>query len=148
MKPFVFNLEKVLNLRKYREDEAKIELGRATGVLAELESRLMAVGRERVKAEAAHFAKGNSADEIRQYMYYIVRLENMQEHLLHEIAMAELKVEEARAAFLEASRERKVFDKLKEKRQKEYHKEMLREETRVLDDLSSGTYAEMQRHQG
>ena len=53
----------------------------------------------------------------------------------------ELKVEEARNAFLEASRERKVLDKLKEKRQKEYRKEMLGEEAKVLDDISGGASA-------
>ena len=138
MKPFTFGLEKVLNLKIYYEDEAKIELGRATGVLAELESRLFAVGRERIKAQEAQFAPENSADEIRQYTFYLIRLDNMTEQLLREIAAAELKVEEARQAFLEASRERKVFDKLKDKRLKEYRKIKLTEETKVLDDISSG----------
>ena len=43
MKPFAFNLEKVLNLRKFHEDEAKMELGRAVGILAELEARIRRV---------------------------------------------------------------------------------------------------------
>jgi flagellar FliJ protein len=71
-------------------------------------------------------------------MYYIMRLDNMAEHLIAEIAAAELKVEQAREAFLEASRERKVFDKLKEKRQKEYRKDALLAETKTLDDISAG----------
>jgi flagellar FliJ protein len=141
MKPFTFGLEKVLKLRKYYEDEAKIELGRATGILSELESRLFAVGRERARAQEAQFVPGNSADEIRQYMYYILRLENMTEQLLREITMAEMKVEEAREAFLEASRERKVFDKLKEKRQEEFRKAVLTAETGILDDISSAALA-------
>ena len=141
MKPFNFGLEKVLNLKKYYEDEAKIELGRATGILAELEARLQALGRERVKTLHVQFAPHNSADEIRLYTDYLVRLDNMTEQLLREIAAAELKVEEARQVFLEASRERKVFDKLKDKRQKEYRKIMLNEETKVLDDISSGNFA-------
>jgi flagellar FliJ protein len=45
-------------------------------------------------------------------------------------------VEAARQAFLEASRERKVLDKLKEKRRREYRDVMLAEETRTLDDLA------------
>jgi flagellar FliJ protein len=52
-----------------------------------------------------------------------------------------MKVEEAREAFLEASRERKVLDKLKEKKQKEYHKIKLNEETKVLDDRRYGITA-------
>jgi len=138
MKAFSFGLEKVLNLREFYEDEAKIELGRAIGVLADLESRLFAVGRERVRAAAAQFAPGNSAAMIQQYMFYLIRLDNLQEQLLQDITVAEMKVEQAREAFLEASKERKVLDKLKDKQQKEYHKTMLTEETKTLDDIRIG----------
>jgi flagellar FliJ protein len=141
MKPFAFRLEKFLNLRKYYEDEAKIELGRAVGVLAELEGRIMALAAERVRAAAAQFKPGNSAIEIQQYMLYLTRLDNTKERLLKEAAIAEMKVEEAREAFLEASRERKVLDNLKEKKQKEYHKTQLAEETKVLDDIKKSVTA-------
>ena len=136
MKPFVFNLEKILGLRKYREDETKIELGKAVGILAELESRIFSIAEERTRAAAAQFRTGNSGAQIQQYMFYLLRLDNLKEQLLKEAAMAELKVEEARNVFIEASRERKVLDKLKEKRKKEYRKEMFAEETRTLDDIS------------
>jgi len=135
MKPFVFRLEKLLNLRKHYEDEAKIELGRAIGVLAELERKIRALAAERVRAAAEQFRPGNSAIQIQQYMYYLVRLDNTKDRLLKEAAMAEMKVEEARDAFLEASRERKVLDNLKEKKQKENRKLKLNEETKVLDDI-------------
>ena len=136
MKPFAFSLEKVLKLRKYREDEAKIELGRAVGVLAELESNIRATAEERVRAAAAQFSPGNGAVEIQQYMVYLLRLDNTKERLLKEAAMAELKIEEARNVFLEASRERKVLDKLKEKRKKEYKKLVIAGETKNLDDIA------------
>ena len=138
MKPFTFSLEKVLKLREYREDEAKIELGRAIGLLAELENRLSALGKERARAAAAQFSPGNSAVQIQQYMFYLLRLDNTKEQLLKETALAQMKVEETRTLFIEASRERKVLDKLKEKRQKEYRKEFYAEETKTLDDISSG----------
>ena len=136
MKPFVFNLEKVLGLRKYREEETKIELGKAIGILADLENRILALAQERTRAAAAQFSPGNSGAQIQQYMFYLLRLDNTKEQLLKEAAMAELKVEEARNVFIEASRERKVLDKLKDKRQKEYRKEMIVQETKILDDIS------------
>ena len=135
MKPFTFKLEKILDLRKYHEDETKIELGRAIGVLAELESRFSALAGERARAAAAQFSPGNNAAQIQQYMFYLLRLDTAKEQLLNDITLAEMKVEEAREAFIEASRERKVLDKLKEKRGKEYRKEMLAEETKTLDDI-------------
>ena len=135
MKPFVFELEKLLELRKFYEDEAKIELGRAVGVLTELEGRISALAVERVRAASEQFRPGNNAIQIQQYMYYLLRLDNTKERLLKEAAMAEIKVEKAREAFLEASRERKVLDTLKEKKQKEYRKLKQNEETKVLDDI-------------
>ena len=136
MKPFVFSLEKVLNLRKYHEDEAKIELGRATGVLADIESRMQTIAEERLRASSSQFSPGNGIAEIQQYMYYLLRLDNTKEQLIKDAALAEIKVEAARNAFIEASRDRKVLDKLKEKRYKEYRKMSFTEETKALDDIS------------
>ena len=137
MKAFIFKFQKILNIKKFKEDEAKIELGRAIGVLTELENRIFSVGQERARAAAAQFGPGNNAQMIQQYMFYLVRLDNTKEQLLKEAAMAELKVEEARDVFLEASRERKVLDKLKEKKQKEHRKKMLAEDTKAIDDISA-----------
>jgi len=136
MKPFAFRMEKLLELRKYREEEKKIELGKAIGVLAELENRIFTIVRERARAAEAQFSPGNSGAQIQQYMYYLLRLDNTREQLLKEAAMAELKVEEARNIFIEASKERKVLDKLKEKKFREYRKEMYAEEIKILDDIS------------
>jgi flagellar FliJ protein len=126
MKPFSFGLQKVLDLRKHHEDEARIELGRAIGILAGIEGNIRAVGQERVRAaeEQCSFSGG---EQMRQYAFYILRLDNTKEQLLKDAALAELKVEEAREAFLQASSERKVLDKLKEKGQKEYRKDFFAE---------------------
>jgi flagellar FliJ protein len=141
MKQFAFGPEKILDLRKFLEDEAKLELGRAVSVLADLENKLLLLGREQTRAAAAQFKAGNSAAMIQQYMYYLLRLDNTKEQLQKEAALAELKVEEARNAFLERSRDRKILDKLKEKRHKEFRKEVLREETKTIDEISSGAPA-------
>jgi flagellar FliJ protein len=135
MKAFAFSLEKVLKLRKHYEDEAKIELGRAISLLADLEQRLVVLGGEIIRAKTAQFDPENTAIQMQQYMFYLIRLHNIKEQLLVETAKAEQKVEETREAFLEASRERKVLDKLKEKRQEEHKHLMLVEETNALDDI-------------
>ncbi|GHU68100.1 hypothetical protein FACS189447_10570 [Spirochaetia bacterium] len=138
MKRFSFNLEKVLHLRKFTEQEAKIELGRAVGILSEIERRIISVAEERVVAARDQFSPANNAAMIQQYMFYILRLDATRDQLLKDAAQAELKVEQAREAFLEASRDRKVLDKLKEKRSAEYRKEMLDAEGKILDDAASG----------
>jgi flagellar FliJ protein len=73
---------------------------------------------------------------IQQYMYYLLRLDNTKEDLLKDAAMAEQKVEEAREVFLEASRNKRVLDKLKEKKEKEYKSAQRAEENKILDDIA------------
>ena len=141
MKAFSFNLQKVLDLRKFHEEEAKIELGRAVGALAELEGKVVTLGEERAKAANEQISPGNSPVTIQQYMYYILRLDQYKGFLLSEIETAKENVDKARELYLEASRERKVLDKLKEKRQAEHKKQMLVEETKALDDISAQIYA-------
>jgi flagellar FliJ protein len=130
-------MEKVLELRKYREEETELELGRAMGELMTIERRIRELAEARSLAAAGRFTPGNSAADIRNYELYILRLDKEKEELLEAAAKAAQKVEEARRIYLEASRDRKVMDKLKEKRAAEYHRETLAEETRILDDTAA-----------
>ena len=135
MKKFSFNLEKVLSLRKYREQETEIQLGRAVGVLAEIENNIHFVTEERVRS-GERFG-GNSA-ALCSYLLYANRLDIQKEQLKKDSILAEQKVDEARLIYIEASRDRKVLDNLKDKREVEYKKLVLSEETKVLDDQAAG----------
>jgi flagellar FliJ protein len=141
VKRFSFNLEKVLELRKYREQETKIELGRAIGVLTEIEGRIRKNAESRSLAAGQRFSADNGAADILSWDNYIIRLDQEAERLMNEAAKAELIVEEKQEIFLQASRDRKVIDKLKEKRKKEYRDEVLAEENRERDDMASGVRA-------
>jgi flagellar FliJ protein len=141
MKPFVFKPEKILELRAFREGEAKIELGRAVGALTMIEGQIKNTAQDRARAAADRFSGSNGISEILSYEHYIRRLDAKREDLLKEAAQAELKVEEARRAYVEASRDRKILDKLKEKRLREYRRARQAEETKTLDDISGGMAA-------
>jgi flagellar FliJ protein len=141
VKRFHFKLEKILALRLNRERETELELGKAIGALTELENRIKHVAEERVIAAAGRFGKGRGAAEILSYDNYILRLDKTKDALVEAAAKAELVVETARAAYIEASRDRKVLDKLKERRRKEYNSYILAEEVKILDDISSGSAA-------
>jgi flagellar FliJ protein len=141
LKRFKFDLEKVLELRAYREREAEIELGKAIGALVEIEHKISALARERFRAADERFAPHRSAAEMRSYDLYILRLDKTRDRLLEAAAQAELKVAEVRELYLEASRDRKVLDKVKERRYTEYRKTASVEEIKVLDDISGGAPA-------
>jgi flagellar FliJ protein len=136
MKRFVFKLEKILQLRKYEEQEAKIELGRALGTLAAIEGQIRSLAQERSRNAAAQFSPSNSADMIRQYMFYLLRLDQKKEELLKDAALAEQKAEEAREVFKAAFQNRQMLDKLKEKKKREYEDAREAEENKVIDDIA------------
>ncbi|MFP3088780.1 flagellar export protein FliJ [Treponema sp. TIM-1] len=141
MKRFRFKLEKALDLRLHRERETKIALGKAVGTLSFIEHNLEALARERLNAGEERFSPAYGTADILVHDLYIRRLEETQDRLLQEATAAELKVEEARDEYLEASRDRKVLDKIREKRWQEYKKAREDEAIKNLDDISGGVSA-------
>jgi flagellar FliJ protein len=140
VKRFQFSLEKVLSLRAHRERETEIALGKAVGALSLIEQKIDVLARERFRAGEERFSSGYGAD-ILTHDLYIRRLDDARDRLLNEAAAAELTVEEARDEYLEASRDRKVLDKLKEKRRREYDKAREEADIKTTDDISGGASA-------
>jgi flagellar FliJ protein len=154
VKRFKFGLEKVLKLRQHNEHEARVELGRAIGVLAGIENEIKRNAETRanaiherftgITADSADTASGGDENAARfdyrgslsmhAWDAYINRLEQEADRLMEEAARAETVVEEKRSLYIEASRELKVMENLKERREKEHRKEMFVEETKELDD--------------
>ncbi|MDR2094939.1 MAG: flagellar export protein FliJ [Treponema sp.] len=148
MKRFKFSLEKILELRKYRERETEIDLGRAVGVLTLIENDIASVAWETYRARENRYSTEYGIRELITYDLYITRLDMARERLQSEAAKAEQKVEEKRGIYLEASRDRKVIDKIREKRETEYRGAMLAEETKVLDDIANGARARKMVNEG
>ncbi|GHV86685.1 flagellar protein FliJ [Spirochaetia bacterium] len=141
MRRFKFKLQKILKLREDRERETELELGKAVGALSALELKIRKVAEEKVKAAGNRFNTANNLNQMQSYDFYILRLDQTKDLLLEAAAKAEFVVEEARKVYLEASRDRKIIDKLRERREKEYRHTMKLEEIAVIDDISSGTAA-------
>ena len=141
MKRFHFKLEKVLKLRSFREQEAEMELARAIGALTVIENKIKETAVKRAEAASIRFLPNQRAVDIFYTDLYITRLDKQRDKLLEEAAKAELVVEDAREKFREASRERKIVDKLKERKFKEYKDMVKKEEIKTIDDLSGGKTA-------
>jgi flagellar FliJ protein len=134
MKRRQFALQKVLQLRKYQEDEAKIALGQSIGILATIENNIKETSIKRHHAASERFA--NTA-LMTGWDNYITRLDQQALMLAEDAARAELIVEEKRGLYLEASIKRKAIDKLKEKREKEYRKEKFDSQALEMDYLTA-----------
>jgi flagellar FliJ protein len=137
MRAFAFKLEKVLKLRVSAEEEARNGLGRAVGALSAIENNIRANEAERAAAARERFASadGNAIDRFRLYEAYIERLDADAERMAEEAAEAELVVDEARTAYVAASRDRKIIDKLQERDFQEYRKRSFKAEEKALDDV-------------
>jgi flagellar FliJ protein len=123
MKKFQFRLEKVLSLRTRSEEAAKLDLGHAIGTLTEAEQRLEASRAARAAAVTERFTDDGGIEQFRLYEAYIERLDSEAAQFAREQSAAAAVVEEKRALYVEASRERKVIDKLRERRRLEWKKE-------------------------
>jgi flagellar FliJ protein len=139
VKRFKFGLEKALELRQYREQEAKNELGKAIGILTGIENNIKQNTEKHAHAVRERFtgiaaSEGENALSMQAWDNYILRLEQEAERLAEEAAKAEIAVEEKRNLYIESSRELKVMEKLKEKQEKEYRKETLAAAALEADD--------------
>ncbi len=134
MKKFSFKLEKVLELREFEEDQAKIELGKAIAETERIKEELKLTALKRVQNTKDRFS---SCDVIEQLAIenYITRLDAEKERLLEELVQAELVVKQKRSVFAEAMKNRKIISKLKEKRAAEYKKEFYKTEENEIDDV-------------
>jgi len=134
MKRFSFGLQKLLDLREFSEKQAKEELGRVIGVANAINIELKEIAGERVHSQ---HSRDNTFDinNFRAIEFYVNKLDVRKEELFEELATTELLIEQKRALFTEAMKNRKVISKLKEKQQKIWHKKMLKEEEEAIDDV-------------
>lgn len=134
MKKFEFPLDKVLSVRKYKNDEAEIELGKAVSRLEVLEGELnnIAVLYSEIPLKYSGLSDINDLSQLENYTLF---LNTKKEDLLKQITAAKLVVEEKRKLYIEAHKELKVLENLKEKAMNEYKKNVTREQDNVLDDI-------------
>jgi flagellar FliJ protein len=139
---FRFKLEKLLELRGFHERRAEMVLAEKAGRCALLDARLRAVAESRSRTGREMFSAGRMLADYRAAELYMVRLDRDRDRLTEELAKAELEREGARADYIEKRKSREVIEKLKERRQADYYRLALREETKALDDLPRRQFVE------
>ncbi len=150
-KRFEFRLEQVLGLRKQVEEVRVRELAQAKGRLLQIEEAL----KEHSKNENqflktfGEFEKTGEfeADQAMIYCEYkdwLLRREK--EYHRQEKEWVD-KVERRRQIAVKASREKKLLENLKEKKKRAHGQEVLGEEQRFLDEISSIAFVRRDRAQ-
>lgn len=134
MKRFKFNLDKLLDLREFREKEAETLLGKALAELNSLETELQIIAQKKIATQSSKTQKLHIHDLV-SIEHYLLHLETQKEELLEKLVIAKLEVEKAREKYLETLKDRKIITKFKEKKEKEWKKENQEEADIQLDDI-------------
>ena len=134
MKRFAFSMQKILDIREFTERQAQIELGRAVAEVNRINGDLEAVAQEKLRMIHQKQQEMTLNDFVVRENY-MKRLELTKERLLEELAAAQLVVDEKRAVFTEAMKQRKILSNLREKQYLQYKKDALKIEENSVDDM-------------
>lgn len=139
MKRFDFSMEKILGLREFKEEQAKLELGKAVSETNRIRQELEALAAERARMDRV--CSESDISDIFVNNRYIMRLDMARDRLLEELAAAELVVDEKRSVFAGAMRDRKVLSNLKERQLAAHKRDLQLAEDDAMDDISSSRSA-------
>jgi len=142
VKRFHFRLERLLELRSYRERQWLAKLAAASGHCIRLSQRITEAS---VAARGAFYTdikRGRELDlSLLTYReHYINRMNLEQKKLKKELEEKLRRRSEVQKKYQEVSRDKKVLEKLKSKRESEYYAQAKLEEFKIADDLNSSQF--------
>jgi flagellar protein FliJ len=139
MRRFQFRLERFLELRRWKEREWEIALAKALGECLLLENRIAAIDAETAASRLAVFTEAGRVDieSMKRRELYVQRLAVERERTRLLLVEKRREMEKVRLKYLEAAKDRKVLDKLKERRSEEYYEKQLDEEYKTVDDMNT-----------
>lgn len=145
-KRFVFRLQTVLDIKIKKEEEEKKKLGELIAWQKQEEAILaQMIGQEQqtrdMLKEKQATGQWLEVDELKRISYFLKKIANdiaAQKQKLVDIAR---RIDEQRDALLNAVKEKKTLETLKENQYNEWVREVDEEEAKVLDELATLKYA-------
>lgn len=140
---FTFQFQSILDVKTRLEDLKKAKFGEANEELRLQTEKLSVLTQEQklqYEAMKEKNKKGITPKDFIVYNNYMQRLKQAIEIQKKVIEKAKEAVEKARIELVEASKERKKFETLKEKKLEEYWEEYYRKEQLALDEIVSYKY--------
>ncbi|MBO4857020.1 MAG: flagellar export protein FliJ [Treponema sp.] len=136
MAKFVFELQEILDVRNFEQEQAQIELGKAIAVENEINQNLNNIAqqytvlKQNMKGVTDFnlvFAQNN----------HIKLLEYQKEELLKKLAEAKLVSEEKRKILQECMKKTSALEKFRDQQLEEYKQELENEEKKNIEELST-----------
>ena len=145
MKKFRFRLQKVMEFKEEVEKQRKQELGKARKRVLDEEKVLdgLQARDHDCRLQIADKCNAETIDprEIDNYYRYLKQLKVQMEMQGHRIDEAKKIMEDKRQDLLAATKERKILEKLKERKYNDFMIDLARREQFVLDDLAGTAFA-------
>lgn len=128
-----------MSLRKYEQEQAQIELGKAVSVETKIQSDLDTLAEQYATVKKLGEGERDFAKiaEVQQFYSFV---KYQQEQLFAQMAQAKLVTEEKRAAFNAAMQKTESLKKLRERKLEEHKAAQKKEEAKFLDDISTYKY--------
>ena len=140
MARFIFRLQSVLGIKEKVEDLKKNEFGKAVTALAEARRALAEMEASREKC-IDHFrrdiSKGIDPDAFKRYNLYIEQVNLAIKRQTFVVEQCEAFVEVKRQELVEAMRDRKTLETLRDNDFEEYLVEEKKQEQKVVDEIVS-----------
>jgi len=139
MKKFKYRLEALLKVKEHLERERQKDHGEAVRKVMRQRDQLTDIEKKRLTTydEQRDVLIGKmSVAEMLVYSRYLMKLKRDQLVGKQLLQALDHEAEEKRIKLVEASREKKVFEKLKERQQKKFNKEVHRLETKEDDETA------------
>lgn len=132
-----------MNLKKQIESNMKNELGKAVQEL-ERQKRILkdieTCRDELIKEIKSKSLSGISVGLLKEYSSYLSLLKDRIEHQKNNVRRAQKDVDKCREQLIIAVQERKMMEKLREKKYEEYTKEQQKMEQKAIDEIASYNY--------
>ncbi len=143
MAGFKFRMESFLGVKEKIEEQKKLDYGKALKKLDEERNTLKRFVEKKTNVILAmrnSINSGIKSTELRRYNEYIYYIKNRIEEQETVVQNAELFAETKRIELVEAMKERKMLDVIKENDKAEYNKEQLLKEQKIVDEIVSYQY--------
>lgn len=139
MKRFQFRLEKLLQLRRHKEREWELKLADITGKCLLLENAIRQCEANILESIDLRRTEEGAIDVLKfmEYELYMARMRQEIRQHREELVIRHREREEIQKGYLDAAKKRKVLDKLKERREREYYLAARREEFNVTDEINN-----------
>jgi len=137
---FKFNLQPLLNHRRYLEEVMQKELAQSRKRLTAEQNKLRSL-KEKKREYSQRLQQrqkvNGTVSELILYLRYIDRLSTEVERQHRQVIVAEKDFKTKRKDLIEIMKKRKVLEKLKENRLKAYRQQMLKHERKFMDEVAA-----------